>query len=255
MATAAARSAARARRKLGSRGNGGSGLTLVPTAPGFLGPKSWTGTVTTNPALTGALGNLADLLANGNTPPRFLIPIYMEAGRRYHVPWQVLAAINAVESDFGRNLNTSSAGAIGWMQFEPSTWKQYGLAVDGHSVPNPYDPRDAIFSAARYLAAAGAAQDVSRAIFAYNHATWYVNMVLTRARAIAAGVHPHTRTEQARCRLGLLRLLARALARPVQGRRAVALRPPDRRRQHGQRRQLPLCLRRRPRAAGSLRAV
>jgi cell wall-associated NlpC family hydrolase len=176
--------------------NGGSGLTLVPTAPGFLGPKAWTGTVTTNPALTGALGNLADLLANGNTPPRFLIPIYMEAGRRYHVPWQVLAAINAVESDFGRNLNTSSAGAIGWMQFEPSTWKQYGLAVDGHSVPNPYDPRDAIFSAARYLAAAGAAQDVSRAIFAYNHATWYVNMVLTRARAIAAGVHPYTQTSK-----------------------------------------------------------
>ena len=79
----------------------------------------------------------------------------MEAGRRYGVPWQVLAAINSVETDYGRNLNTSSAGAIGWMQFEPSTWKQWGVAVDGHSVANPYDPRDAIFSAARYLAAAG----------------------------------------------------------------------------------------------------
>jgi len=54
----------------------------------------------------------------------------------------VLAAINAIESDYGRDLNTSSAGASGWMQFEPSTWKQYGMAVDGHSVPNPYDPRD-----------------------------------------------------------------------------------------------------------------
>ncbi|MGH2869592.1 MAG: lytic murein transglycosylase [Solirubrobacteraceae bacterium] len=173
--------------------NGGSALGSSPSSPGFLGPKSWTGSVTTDPALTGALGNL---LANGNMPPRFLIPIYMEAGRRFHVPWQVLAAINAVESDFGRNMNTSSAGAIGWMQFMPSTWKQYGMAVDGHSVPNPYDPRDAIFSAARYLAAAGAAQDVSRAIFAYNHAGWYVNMVLARARAIAAGVRPHTHTSK-----------------------------------------------------------
>lgn len=173
---------------------GASAETLAPTPPGFSGPQSWTGSVTTDPALTGALGNLAGLLANGNRPPRFLIPIYMEAGRRYHVPWPVLAAINAVESDYGRNLNTSSAGAIGWMQFEPGTWKAYGLAVDGHSIPNPYDPRDAIFSAARYLGAAGAATDVPRAIFAYNHAGWYVDMVLTRARAIAAGIHPHTRT-------------------------------------------------------------
>ncbi len=173
--------------------NGGSAAGVVPSPPGFLGPNAWTGSVTTDPALTGALGNL---LSNGNMPPRFLIPIYMEAGKRFHVPWQVLAAINAVESDFGRNMNTSSAGAIGWMQFMPSTWTQYGMAVDGHSVPNPYDPRDAIFSAARYLAAAGAATDVPRAIFAYNHANWYVNMVLTRARAIAAGVHPHTHTSK-----------------------------------------------------------
>ena len=181
--------------KLGSgAASGGSAETLAPSPPGFLGPKSWTGTVTTDPALTGALGNLAALLANGNTPPHFLVPIYMEAGRRYHVPWPVLAAINAVESDYGRDLSTSTAGAIGWMQFEPGTWKEYGRAVDGHSVPNPYDPRDAIFSAARYLAAAGAAKDVPRAIFAYNHASWYVDMVLTRARAIAAGIHPHTHT-------------------------------------------------------------
>ncbi len=68
------------------------------------------------------------------------------------------------------------------------------MAVDGHSVANPYDPRDAIFSAARYLAAAGAATDISRAILAYNHAGWYVDMVLARARAIAGGVNPHTQT-------------------------------------------------------------
>ncbi len=61
----------------------------------------------------------------------------MEAGRRYGVPWEVLAAINAVESDYGRNLNTSSAGAIGWMQFEPATWREWGVAADGHNVAEP----------------------------------------------------------------------------------------------------------------------
>ena len=98
----------------------GHGLSSTP--PGFPAPKSWTGTVAANPALTGAVTKLSGLLSNGNRPPSFLIPIYMEAGRRYNVPWEVLAAINAIESDYGRNLNTSSAGAVGWMQFEPSTW-------------------------------------------------------------------------------------------------------------------------------------
>jgi cell wall-associated NlpC family hydrolase len=160
-------------------------VTTLSSTPGFTGPQSWTGSVAANPALTGAVTELSGLLSNGDRPPSFLIPIYMEAGRRYRVPWEVLAAINAIESDYGRNLNTSSAGAVGWMQFEPSTWAQYGMAVDGHSVPNPYDPRDAIFSAARYLAAAGAAQSVSQAVFAYNHASWYVDEVMSRARAIA----------------------------------------------------------------------
>jgi cell wall-associated NlpC family hydrolase len=109
----------------------------------------------------------------------------MEAGHKYGVPWEVLAAINAIETDYGQNLNTSSAGAVGWMQFEPSTWAKYGVAVDGHSVPNPYDPRDAIFAAAKYLAAAGAQQDVAKAVYAYNHASWYVDEVMSRAHAIA----------------------------------------------------------------------
>jgi hypothetical protein len=155
------------------------------STPGFNGPASWTGSVSTDPSLAGAVSNLSDLLANGNRPPQFLVPIYMQAGRRYGIRWQVLAAINAIESNYGRNLSTSSAGAMGWMQFMPSTWKEWGVAVDGHSVPNPYDPRDAIFSAARYLAAAGGARDITRAIFAYNHAGWYVDEVMARANAIA----------------------------------------------------------------------
>ena len=159
--------------------------SLSPNAPGMLAPQAWTGTVTANPALTGAVQNLSGLLTDGNRPPSFLIPIYMAAGRKYNIPWEVLAAINAVETDYGRDLNTSTAGALGWMQFEPSTWKRWGVAADGHSVANPWDPRDAIFSAARYLAAAGAGQDITSAIFAYNHADWYVSEVLSRARAIA----------------------------------------------------------------------
>ncbi|MGZ4171066.1 MAG: lytic murein transglycosylase [Solirubrobacteraceae bacterium] len=159
--------------------------TLSPTPPGTPVPQGWTGTVSADPALTGAVTNLSGLLSNGNRPPSFLIPIYMEAGHKYGVPWEVLAAINAIETDYGQNLNTSSAGAVGWMQFEPSTWAKYGVAVDGHSVPNPYDPRDAIFAAAKYLAAAGAREDVAKAVYAYNHATWYVDEVMSRARAIA----------------------------------------------------------------------
>ena len=165
---------------------GGSVSTLSPT-PGV--PGSWTGTVSTDPALAGAITNLSSLLANGNQPPPFLVPIYMEAGRRYHVPWEILAGINAIETDYGRDLSTSSAGAIGWMQFMPGTWRQYGVAADGHKVANPYDPRDAIFSAARYLAANGGGQDLPRAVFAYNHALWYVEQVFTRAQAIDANVH------------------------------------------------------------------
>ena len=163
---------------------------LSPSTATFSAPSSWTGSVSTDPSLAGALNNLSGLLANGNQPPAFLIPIYMEAGRRYRVPWQVLAAINAIESDYGRDLSTSSAGAVGWMQFEPSSWREYGKAVDQHSVANPYDPRDAIFAAAHYLAAAGAAHSISQAVFAYNHAGWYVDEVLSRARAIADNVHP-----------------------------------------------------------------
>jgi cell wall-associated NlpC family hydrolase len=125
-----------------------------------------------------ALSALSKLFANGHQPPSFLIPIFKAAGRKYHVPWRVLAAINSIETDYGRNLNTSGAGAIGWMQFMPSTWKEYGVSVLSRRMPNPYDPQDAIFSAARYLAANGARHNLRTAIFAYNHAEWYVDEVL-----------------------------------------------------------------------------
>ncbi len=116
--------------------------------------------------------------------PPFLLPIYQAAGIQYNVPWQVLAAINEIETDYGRNLSVSSAGAVGWMQFLPSTWKTWGIDANGDGVADPYNPVDAIFSAARYLQAAGASKSISTAIFAYNHASWYVQSVLLRAKLI-----------------------------------------------------------------------
>ncbi len=116
--------------------------------------------------------------------PPFLIPIYQAAGIEYQVPWQVLAGINEIETDYGRNLSVSSAGAVGWMQFLPSTWKEWGVDANGDGVADPYNPVDAIFTAARYLHAAGASSNISKAILAYNHAGWYVESVLLRAKLI-----------------------------------------------------------------------
>ena len=116
--------------------------------------------------------------------PPFLLPIYQAAGIQYGVRWEVLAAINEIETDYGRNLNVSSAGALGWMQFMSATWKAYGVDANGDGEKDPYNPVDAIFAAARYLRAAGAEKDLRKAIFAYNHADWYVDSVLLRARLV-----------------------------------------------------------------------
>ncbi len=116
--------------------------------------------------------------------PPFLLPIYQAAGIQYNVPWQILAAINEIETDYGRNLSVSTAGAVGWMQFIPSTWKRYGVDANGDGVADPYNPVDAIFSAARYLHAAGASNHLADAVFSYNHAGWYVQSVMLRAKLI-----------------------------------------------------------------------
>ena len=98
------------------------------------------------------------------------------------LPWQVLAAVARVESDFGANMATSSAGAIGYGQFLPSTWAEYGQGG------NPYDFHDALPAMARDLCANGGAGDPRSALYAYNHAGWYVNRVL--AVAIRYGYVP-----------------------------------------------------------------
>jgi hypothetical protein len=91
------------------------------------------------------------------------------------VPWHLLAAIARVESDFGRNMATSSAGAMGYGQFLPSSWQAFGN--DG----NVYDYRAALPAIATYLCASGLARDPRAALFAYNHADWYVDLVLDLA--------------------------------------------------------------------------
>ncbi len=117
--------------------------------------------------------------------PAVLVPIYQRAAAAYGLGPQgpsVLAAINGIETAFGTNLNVSSAGAVGWMQFMPETWAGYGVDANGDGVADPYDPEDAIHAAANYLRASGAPADWYNAVFAYNHADWYVAEVLANAQ-------------------------------------------------------------------------
>lgn len=112
--------------------------------------------------------------------PKELIPIYRSAATKYKLgeegpAW--LAAINSVETDFGKNMSVSTAGAQGWMQFMPATWTTYGVDANGDGTKDPKNPNDAIYAAANYLKASGAPKDWHRAVFAYNHADWYVKMV------------------------------------------------------------------------------
>jgi membrane-bound lytic murein transglycosylase B len=116
--------------------------------------------------------------------PAFLIPIYQRAAKEYGLgpagP-SILAAINEIETGFGANQGPSIAGAVGWMQFMPSTWAIYGVDANGDGRKDPSDPEDAIFAAARYLRAGGMPENPEAAVFSYNHADWYVADVLARA--------------------------------------------------------------------------
>jgi soluble lytic murein transglycosylase-like protein len=113
-------------------------------------------------------------------PASVLLGAYREAQRRFKVPWTVLAAVNFVESKFGKLRNASAAGAQGPMQFMPATWRRYGLGGDVH------DAHDAILGAANYLHASGAPDDVRRALHHYNPSRFYVDAVLRYARQIAS---------------------------------------------------------------------
>ena len=128
-------------------------------------------------------------LAESEIPPLYL-QLYEQAAQHYGLDWAILAGIGKVECDHGRDPDPScthdgavnSAGAGGPMQFLASTWATYGVDADGDGPPNRWDPADAIYAAANYLRASGAPSDYERAIFSYNHASWYVADVESWAR-------------------------------------------------------------------------
>jgi hypothetical protein len=127
---------------------------------------------------------------SGGRPDSYL-GLFQDSAALYckGLSWTVLAAIGQIESADGQNEGPSSAGALGPMQFEPSTWARWGIDGFGETgAPNVMDPYDAVPSAAEYLCAAGATDGsagLSAAIFAYNHAQWYVNEVLALAQEYA----------------------------------------------------------------------
>ena len=134
---------------------------------------------------------IASVPTSGGQPSTYL-QLFKASAARYcpGLSWTVLAAIGQIESGDGTNVGPSSAGALGPMQFLPSTWQVWG--TDGFGQTGPPDimnPYDAVPSAARLLCADGAAaggQSLASAIFDYNHASWYVSEVLALAAQYAA---------------------------------------------------------------------
>jgi soluble lytic murein transglycosylase-like protein len=112
-------------------------------------------------------------------PANRLLAWYREAERRFHVRWQLLAAVNFVESAFGKVQNASTAGAQGPMQFMPATWRAYGLGGNVH------DSHDAILGAANYLAANHGATRERDALYHYNPSRLYVDAIMRYANHIA----------------------------------------------------------------------
>jgi hypothetical protein len=118
--------------------------------------------------------------ARAEIPPAYL-RLYLLAARRYGLDWTILAGIGKVECDHGRDPDpactregaVNAAGAGGPAQFLASTWREYGVSADGR-VPDRWNPADAILAMANYLRASGAPGNYRQAIYAYNHAWWYV---------------------------------------------------------------------------------
>ena len=140
----------------------------------------------------------ADLPGEGlaDIPADYLTWYVGAAGTCPGLPWPILAGIGKVESDHGQSTlpgvhsGANSAGAEGPMQFLPGTFDEFAVNADPGQPLSPYDPADAIYTAARMLCAdgarAGGTAGIERAIFAYNHADWYVTEVLSWASKYAA---------------------------------------------------------------------
>lgn len=137
------------------------------------------------------------LVPNGPaTPgqPDNYLSLFQDSAKTYcpGMSWTVLAAIGQIESGDGQNNGPSSAGALGPMQFMPGTWRIWGMDAFGQTgPPDIMNPFDAVPSAAAYLCAAGAGNTstLPSAIYAYNHARWYVAEVLTLAQEYGQTYH------------------------------------------------------------------
>jgi membrane-bound lytic murein transglycosylase B len=128
-------------------------------------------------------------VAPGQIPPNYLALYHSGATTCPGLDWSVLAAIGQVESGHGSNVGPSSSGAEGPMQFMPSTFAAYAVDGDGDGTTDIWSPADSIYTAAHYLCANGAGSGpvgLHFAIFRYNHAEWYVSMVLSLAQQIAS---------------------------------------------------------------------
>lgn len=205
LAASPARAYARATERLGAAVAdwGGRGPLPAPVAGAALAQERLVRRLARSPRLaaqvpaardeTTALRDLFELarpyparkrvLAGTPAPPLALIRWYRDAQRRFGVRWNVLAAVNLVESGFGKLRNDSVAGAQGPMQFMPATWRAYGLGGDVH------DPHAAILAAANYLHASGAPARLRDALYHYNPSPLYVDAVLRFARRIGRGTN------------------------------------------------------------------
>jgi len=161
-------------------------LTILLLVVTVLGAPDQAGSATTDPAYPVSAEARADI------PPDYL-QLYLQAAANAGLDWSILAAIGKVETDHGRlnalgvTSGVNSYGCCGGpMQFwiappHPNTWDSYGVDGNHDGRKDPHNPADAIPAAAKYLKASGAPGDYRRAIFAYNHATWYVDQVLAQA--------------------------------------------------------------------------
>jgi murein DD-endopeptidase MepM/ murein hydrolase activator NlpD len=151
-----------------------AGLSMATGADLSTGARVWS-----VPSVRNGLFGVAGAGAH-DVPPDQLVAM-QQIGEAFGVPWQLLAAVAKVESDFGSNMATSSAGAIGYGQFLPQEWARYGAGGD------PYNYRDALLAMARYLRVAGAPGDMAGAVYAYNHSWEYVELVLSYAAGYGYG--------------------------------------------------------------------
>ena len=175
----------------GGTSAGGGKKAAKPETPASSTQPAPGATLAPSPSQTFSIPSIPSSTCAATGVPPILVPIYQRAAAAYGLGPQgpaVLAGINEVETAFGTNLNVSSAGAEGWMQFMPSTWATYGVDANGDGVKDPFNPEDAIFAAAGYLSVAGMPADTYGAIYAYNHADWYVAEVLANANCYAPAV-------------------------------------------------------------------